>query len=152
MLQCVSCFKLINALAQTIVHSGEPFVMYNSYVIKCIYLVQEMVKLQVIAAISLHHPQSQVHYLFFELKLVLKLHKPLRAVLYPLLLNAILLLPCVCTYRKSLQQPLYTSIYIQKKASENAQGIKKMLFLIRIHYHKIFQLWWKLDSQLRILG
>ena len=39
-----------------------------------------------------------------------------------------------------------------KKASKNVQGIKKVLFLIHIHYHKIFQLWWKLDSQLRILG
>ena len=39
-------------------------------------MVQETVKLQVIAAISLHHPQSQVHHLFFELKLTLKLLDP----------------------------------------------------------------------------
>ena len=70
--------------------------LHNMY---CTYLVQEMVKLQVIAVFSLR--QSQVHHLLFKLKLALKLHKPLHVVFKPFtLLYAILLLPRVCTYRK----------------------------------------------------
>ena len=55
--------------------------LHNMY---CTYLVQEMVKLQVIAVFSLR--QSQVHHLLFKLKLALKLHKPLHVVFIPLTL------------------------------------------------------------------
>ena len=50
-------------------------------------MVQETVKLQVIAAISLHHPQSQVHHLFFELKLTLKLLDPYMLYFYGFVLT-----------------------------------------------------------------